>query len=461
MKKIKIIIYSLLFIGVLPIKSFAQGIRFENGLSWQQLLVKAKNENKYIFIDCYATWCVPCKQMDNEVYPDSALGKFINSLFISAKMQMDTTKTDGDEVKARYRDAHQFMSDYRISAFPSLLFFSPEGKLIRRSVGSMSLLDFLRFALNSRDPDQQEYSLLDKFKSGGLPDSKIPGLIKSLGNSGDSQSADSIAQDYIQNYLLKLPNELLYRKDNIRLIAQYMKTSKDKAFDIFYQHSNEADGVAGKDFSDLVVLRIIRKENVYPNLWLDDKHSQRLTDKPDWTAIRDSIKNKYNKYDSIFLDRVLIDPKVAWYKQTKEWNGLIDAEMELIETFAIDSAGNITPSWIVTVNNILYDHVFLHSTDRKILTKAMSWEKMIVSRESSDPDYLDTYAALLYKIRNKRQALEIENTAIALKQKELSVKLSLMPVNDQRIADVRQELAELQNTLNKMKANKPTWQNNN
>ena len=44
-----------------------KGIHFVNGLSWQEVLQKAKAENKYIFVDCYATWCGPCKAMDKEV----------------------------------------------------------------------------------------------------------------------------------------------------------------------------------------------------------------------------------------------------------------------------------------------------------------------------------------------------------------------------------------------------------
>jgi thiol:disulfide interchange protein len=48
-------------------KDSSKGIRFEHGLSWAQVKEKAKAENKYIFMDCYATWCGPCKAMDKNV----------------------------------------------------------------------------------------------------------------------------------------------------------------------------------------------------------------------------------------------------------------------------------------------------------------------------------------------------------------------------------------------------------
>ncbi len=57
---------------LLPLLAMAQenkGIQFLKDLSWEQILAKAAKENKFVFVDCYATWCVPCKTMDNNVYP--------------------------------------------------------------------------------------------------------------------------------------------------------------------------------------------------------------------------------------------------------------------------------------------------------------------------------------------------------------------------------------------------------
>ena len=65
---------SFLIILFFPLIIYAQsdslykGIRFEKGLSWQQMLDKAKVEGKYVFVDCYATWCLPCKWMDKNIY---------------------------------------------------------------------------------------------------------------------------------------------------------------------------------------------------------------------------------------------------------------------------------------------------------------------------------------------------------------------------------------------------------
>ena len=90
----------------IPLKIWAQtnekGIHFEQQLSWQQIKAKAKAENRYIFIDCFASWCIPCKAMDIDVYSKDTVGKFMNEHYISIKIQMNKTEGDSPEVKAWY-----------------------------------------------------------------------------------------------------------------------------------------------------------------------------------------------------------------------------------------------------------------------------------------------------------------------------------------------------------------------
>ncbi len=39
-------------------------IVFSQGMTWNEIKQKAKQENKYLFLDCYTTWCGPCREMD-------------------------------------------------------------------------------------------------------------------------------------------------------------------------------------------------------------------------------------------------------------------------------------------------------------------------------------------------------------------------------------------------------------
>ncbi|MBO9572856.1 MAG: thioredoxin family protein, partial [Chitinophagaceae bacterium] len=103
------------------------GVKFTDGLTWEQIKTKAKKENKYIFVDCYATWCAPCKEMDKYVYPLEVVGQATNKDFISVKVQIDSVKNDANHIQLLYPLARKLKKEYNINALPTYLFFSPDG----------------------------------------------------------------------------------------------------------------------------------------------------------------------------------------------------------------------------------------------------------------------------------------------------------------------------------------------
>ena len=54
-----------------------------------ELLLQAKQENKLVFIDCYSTYCGPCKAMLRKEFPKKEMGDYLNADFVSAKMNLD------------------------------------------------------------------------------------------------------------------------------------------------------------------------------------------------------------------------------------------------------------------------------------------------------------------------------------------------------------------------------------
>lgn len=95
-------------------------------ISFDEGLKAAKAENKLLFVDCYTSWCGPCKMMANKVFPDSTLGAWMNSKFVCMKIDME--KGEGPELGKRYD----------VNAFPTFLVLNHEGKLQGRTVGGMS-----------------------------------------------------------------------------------------------------------------------------------------------------------------------------------------------------------------------------------------------------------------------------------------------------------------------------------
>lgn len=107
-----------------------EGINFLN-ISFEDALQKAKEENKLVFVDCYTSWCGPCKQMAEEVFTDKELGIFFNKNFISVKY-------DTDKPENKY-----IVELYDIQFLPTFLFIRPDRILQHKIIGGWNLKEFL------------------------------------------------------------------------------------------------------------------------------------------------------------------------------------------------------------------------------------------------------------------------------------------------------------------------------
>ena len=283
-------------------KKTGEGITFEEKLSWKQILEKAKKEHKFIFVDCFTTWCGPCKKMERDVYPQPEVGQVFNSNFICVKMQIDTSKVDNEDIKNHYADAQFISKQYKIDAYPTYLFFMPDGKLINRSTGLQEPERFIALAKETIDPNKNYYSLLELFKKGKLNSEQTVWLTNKASILGDEGTANEIAR----LYLVKMPNDSMFIKENIEIIKKLTKTSSDRGFQFFYQQSDVIDSIMSTlDYSKTIVSSIIYKEMVEPEL----SASKMLHTEPDWNKINSVVKSKYDPY---YGERMVLSAKLSW-----------------------------------------------------------------------------------------------------------------------------------------------------
>ena len=111
--------------------SFCQeGIHFEP-LTFEQAKAKAKAEKKLIFMDCYTSWCGPCKYMTEQVFTRKEAGTYFNPRFISVKFDME--KGEGKILAKRFP----------ISAYPTFFIIRPDGSIQHTIVGGGPLDIFI------------------------------------------------------------------------------------------------------------------------------------------------------------------------------------------------------------------------------------------------------------------------------------------------------------------------------
>lgn len=372
-----------------------KGIKWTKGISWQQIKEKAKREKKFIFLDAYTTWCVPCRKMDQEVYINEEVGAFINSNFIAVKVQMDRTSRDSPDIKQWYNSAGQIRRDYKVSVFPTYLFFSPEGEVVHWESGYKSIPTFLSMVNDAKDPKRQYYKLVSNYNSGQIDYVVMPYLIRTAQKLKDKKLLDRLCEDYWR-CLGSLNEQSLLTKDNIDFIASNLQSTKSRYFKMIAPNSNkinlimEQSGYARR-FIDSVIVR----EFVTPFILACGKNE------PNWTALNRLIKSHSN--ESI-AERLTLLKKVQWF------DGKKDIKLHtkyFVELFRI---GGLDTSWVKTdgaLNYVAYANIFNYSNDTSQINAAIKWMEGVVRRNISGfrKTATDTYAQLLYKSGRSDEAL--------------------------------------------------------
>jgi thiol-disulfide isomerase/thioredoxin len=143
---------------IFPICS--QGIEFRN-ISLEEAFVKAKQENKPVFLDGFTNHCGACVTMDKNVFPVKEVGDFFNEHFINVKLNFE--EGDGPALRKRYK----------VSAFPTYLLLTENGEELYRYVGSNSVKGFIDWAERGMLP-QHAISVLEKeFESGKMTKQRL------------------------------------------------------------------------------------------------------------------------------------------------------------------------------------------------------------------------------------------------------------------------------------------------
>jgi len=96
---------------------------------YEAALAQAKQENKPLMVDVFATWCTPCQQMDEDVFSRAEVGE--------ASRDFVCVKVDGDKDP-------DLKDKLEVTSYPTVLFLDPDEREIGRSVAKVSHRTLLR-----------------------------------------------------------------------------------------------------------------------------------------------------------------------------------------------------------------------------------------------------------------------------------------------------------------------------
>lgn len=89
----------------------------------------SKETGKPIFLDAYASWCGPCKKLDNTTFNNPKVGEFYNEKFINVKIDFDKNP--------------QLRQKYAVNAYPTLMYLNSDGSVKHKRIGYVNASQLL------------------------------------------------------------------------------------------------------------------------------------------------------------------------------------------------------------------------------------------------------------------------------------------------------------------------------
>lgn len=149
---------------------------------WSKVLSQAEEEGKIIFVDAYTTWCGPCKWMDKKVFSNVVVADYFNDNFINVKYDME--------------ESHGMALGqlYDVDAYPTFLFITKTGKEVHRAFGARDVDEFIRLGQVAQDPTQRLEYFTDNYAQKRGDSEFLRSYASTLDVSGQSKKMDIVYQ---------------------------------------------------------------------------------------------------------------------------------------------------------------------------------------------------------------------------------------------------------------------------
>lgn len=350
-------------------------VHFEH-TTWKEVLAKAAQENKPIYLDAYASWCGPCKWMVKHVFTDSAVADFYNTHFIN--VQVDMEKGEGPALAEQYG----------VKAYPTMLYLDGKGNILHRTCGSAEAKDFIAAGNTALDPKFRLAAYKDAFDKGEASPDMVLKYLDML-DKGCSDDVNDVADEYLR----KLQLEQLLMPDNWSILEKYVTDMHASQFGVLLNYQPEFEKRVGTEKVNNKIY------NVYLSSALKIAKSSQ-TDEAKYQELKKELSTTNFKR----AKEIIVQADMAWYARQKNWDRFAQSTINYMDTYPTTDP--------VKLNSLAWDF-FEHVTNKAQLDKALAWAQLSVKLQDKSYNN-DTYANLLFKLGRKSEAIKVEEKAAQL-----------------------------------------------
>lgn len=279
--------------GVLMILSCFAGVAQTNfrHLTYEQALAAAKVENKLVFVDFYTVWCGPCKAMLRDVFPQKAVGDYLNERFVCIKLDAEK---EGKELADRLK----------VNAYPTFIGFDVNGEEVMRKVGGSDVKSFLANIERQINPEKSPERLIERYNSGERTAELIEAYAALKMNEAEMMNDMSSywvkkkeVYNLVKEYLMGLEDEKRLSAENLFVYMQYTSSPLDEIAQYMVAHRELFDPTIKQQIAD----RIAALYKSYMRICFS---GGRNFDKEGYEQVKRSILdlglNEDGMYDSVF-----------------------------------------------------------------------------------------------------------------------------------------------------------------
>lgn len=346
----------------------------ENGLT--AALEQAKIENKPVMLWCYASWCPHCQHMKETVFTNRAVYGYFNNTYICVSQDME--KGEGTAMK----------KSMEINAYPTFVFYNPQGEMIYRVQG-----------------EQSPYAFIDEGKSALLLKYQLPYLKQQF-------EKDTSNSENCYTYVRALKKGGL---NVTAVINQYFATQTDRQLLSEINWQIFTNGVS--DINSRVFRFVIAHQKEYAAI----ASAQRVKHKFDY-EVKSLLEPLVDALDTIHYpaqralaaqihtfstDSLLFNYDLKISELTQNWKMYRTVCMQSAMTYAWNNATQL---------NDMAGNFALHINTPEALTQAISWVKRSITLDKAYNTYLNG-SKLYQKLKDIPNAVLLAKKAQNLARK--------------------------------------------
>lgn len=287
------------------------GVNFVEGKTLSEALAMARESGKMVFVDCYTTWCGPCRMMSAEVFPQKKMGDYFNEKFVNLKVDME--KGEGPELGKRFE----------VRAYPTFLFLDAEGEEVNRIVGGDPDVDRFLAQVKRGMEGKGVAAMEARYDEGERDTTFLLDYLEVLEAAYDSRKNEEVVAELLKGR----EADMLSNPRCYQAFLKYNASPLSEAFRYVSSHKDEFYARYGKDDLDRMMSMAWMS---YPRTFVRKDADGKVTyDKEGMAGYVEEMKKQgVENRDEIVL---LSDINVA--EATGDWNAYADGCSRYIKEY--------------------------------------------------------------------------------------------------------------------------------